>query len=262
MTPLLQAANFAELNEQLRQRCLEDDQRRVDRQAQTIGEAWQAERSQLRPLPAHDRECCRETTARLNGYSQVEVETNRYSVPTDRATAELRVKLYPFEVKIYRRDEPEPIAVHPRCYGQQQDILEPLHYLPLLAQRPGAFQHAKPLRQWRATWPAVYERLLAELQQRQPDGAGMRQFIRVLQLHQHYPADLIEQAVSQALACHCPHADGVELCLRQLLQPQPSQLTLDLRHQPHLQRVGQQPLSLSRYNQLLSGGDHGYQPAA
>jgi hypothetical protein len=35
-----------------------------------------------------------------------------------------------------------------------------------------------------------------------------------------------------------------------------------LRHQPHLQRVGQQPLSLSRYNQLLSGGDHGYQPAA
>jgi len=262
MTPLLQAVDFTDLNEQLRQRCLEDEERRVDRQPQTISEAWREERPHLRPLPVHDRECCRETTARLNGYSQVEVETNRYSVPTDRAAAELRVKLYPFEVKIYRLDEAEPIAVHPRCYGQQQDMLDPLHYLPLLAQRPGAFPHAKPLRQWRATWPAVYERLLAELQQRQPNGAGVRQFIRVLQLHQHYPPELIEQAVSQALACHCPHADGVELCLRQLMQPQPTLLKLDLSQQPHLQGLGQQPLALSRYNQLLSGGQHEPQPAA
>jgi hypothetical protein len=141
-------------------------------------------------------------------------------------------------------------------------MLDPLHYLPLLAQRPGAFPHAKPLRQWRATWPAVYERLLAELQQRQPNGAGVRQFIRVLQLHQHYPPELIEQAVSQALACHCPHADGVELCLRQLMQPQPTLLKLDLSQQPHLQGLGQQPLALSRYNQLLSGGQHEPQPAA
>lgn len=262
MTPLLQAVDFADLNEQLRQRCLEDDQRRVDRQPHTIAEAWQKERSHLRPLPARDLECCRETTARLNGYSQVEVETNRYSVPTDRAAADLRVKLYPFEVRIYRLDEKEPLAVHARCYGQQQDIVDPLHYLPLLVQRPGAFHHAKPLRQWRATWPAVYDRLLTELQQRQPDGAGLRQFIRVLQLHQHYPADLIEQAVTQALAYHCPHADGVELCLRQLVQPEPVPVSLDVSHLPRLQTVGQQPLALSRYNQLLPGGPDGCQLTA
>lgn len=231
MTPLLKVADFADLNEQLQQACLADDQRRVDRQTQTIAATWQQEQSYLRPLPAHDLECCRETEARLNGFSQVEIETNRYSVPANRVAADLRVKLYPFEVKIYRLDEKEPIAVHPRCYGQQQDILEPLHYLPLLAQRPGAFHHAKPVRQWRATWPAVYERLLAELQQRQPGGPGLRQFIRVLQLHQHYPAHLIEQAVKLALQYHCPHADGVELCLRQLLQPEPIPVSLDLSQQ-------------------------------
>src|SRR5574341_1664373 len=142
MSPLLRADNFADLNEQLHQACLEDDQRQVSRQSQTIAAAWQQERSKLRPLPTHDLDCCREVAARLNGFSQVEVETNRYSVPTDRAAPTLRVKLYPFEVKIYRPDEKEALAVHPRCYGQQQDILEPLHYLPLLAQRPGAFQHA------------------------------------------------------------------------------------------------------------------------
>jgi transposase len=262
LTPLLKADTYDDLNEQLRQACLRDDQRRVDRQPQTIGEAWQKERSHLRALPSVAFDCCREVTARLNGYSQVEVETNRYSVPTDRAAATLRVKLYPFEVKIYRPDEKAALAVHPRCYGQQQDILEPLHYLPLLAQRPGALNHAKPIRQWRATWPAVYEQLLAELQRRQPEGQGVRQFIRVLHLHRHHPAEVVEQAVSRALEYHCPHADGVELCLRQLLQPEPVPLSLDLSQHPKLQQVGQQPVSLSRYNQLLSGGPDGCQLAA
>jgi transposase len=257
MSPLLRADNFAQLNEQLQQACLQDDERQVARQPQTIAVAWQQERAKLRPLPAHDLDCCREVEARLNGYSQVEVETNRYSVPTHRATATLRVKLYPFEVKIYRPDEPEPLAVHARCYGQQQDILEPLHYLPLLEQRPGAFHHAKPVRQWRATWPAVYERLLTELQRLQPGSQAIRQFIRVLQLHQHYPAELIEQAVSQALQYQCAHADGVQLCLRQLLQPDPVPVSLDLSHKPNLQQVGQQPVSLSNYNQLLGGGQNG-----
>ena len=262
MTPLLKATDFADLNEQLRQRCLQDDQRRVDRQSQTIGQAWHSERACLRPLPVQPFDCCREVTARLNGYSQVVVDTNRYSVPTDQATAQLRLKLYPFEVKIYRPDQKEAVAVHRRCYEQQQDILDPLHYLPLLAQRPGALHHAQPIRQWRASWPPVYEQLLAELQRREPEGAGVRQFIAVLQLHQHHPAELVEQAVSQALAYHCPHLDGVQQCLRQLVQPEPSPVSLDLQDHPKLVGVGQQPLQLEHYDHLLQGGSHECQLAA
>jgi transposase len=262
LSPPPEVASFDELNAHLLAQCQADDERRISRQPQTIGEAWQQERSQLRPLPANDLDICREVTARLNGYSQVEVETNRYSVPTDRAAKTLRVKLYPFQVKIYRPDEPEAIAVHPRCYGQQQDILEPQHYLPLLAQRPGAFHYARPIRQWRASWPAVYEQLLAELQQRQPGSRGVREFIRVLQLHQQYPAELIEQAVRQALQYHCPHADGVELCLRQLLQPDVQPPQLDLQAHPRLQAVQPPSVSLAQYNQLLPGGDHDRQLAA
>lgn len=262
MTPLLKAENFADLNEQLRQACWRDDQRRVDRQPQTIGQAWQQEQPLLRALPAHPFDCCQEITARLNGYSQVEVETNRYSVPTDQATAQMRVKLYPFEVKIYHPDQKAAVAVHARCYGHQQDILDPLHYLPLLAQRPGALNYAKPIRQWRSSWPVVYERLLAEMQRRHPDGVGVRQFIKVLQLHQHHPAELIEQAVTQALTHHCPHLDGVQLCLRHLLQPDPSPVTLDLNDHPKLAAVGDQPLQLEHYDHLLKGGSHDRQLAA
>jgi hypothetical protein len=132
--------------------------------------------------------------------------------------------------------------------------LEPLHYLPLLVKRPGALSYAKPIRQWRSRWPAVYERLLARLQADQPEGQGVREFIRVLQLHQQHPADLIEQAVSLALGYGCAHAEGVQLCLRQLLHPEPQVPGLDLTDRPALARIGLQPLNLSRYDQLLGGG--------
>ena len=254
MVPLPKVDSFEELNEQLRQSCLEDDQRRVDRQALTIYEAWQEELKYLRALPDYDYDCCIKRLVKLNGYGQVEIDTNRYSVPADLAEAELTVKLYPFQIKIYGSRQKEAIAVHKRCYERKQDIFDPLHYLPLLAQRPGALEHAKPIRQWRAGWPAVYEQLQRHLQRQWPDGRGVREFIRILQLHREHPAELIEQAISQALHYNCAHADGVELCLRQLLQPEVEYPHLDLSNHPKLEGVGQQELDLSRYNELLKAG--------
>ena len=61
--------------------------------------------------------------------------------------AHLVVKAYPFRVDILYLEA--VLASHPRCYGKNQDIYDPLHYLPLLEQRPGALQHAKPVRRWR-----------------------------------------------------------------------------------------------------------------
>lgn len=254
MVPLPEVADFAELNEHLRQACLQDDQRIVARQSQTIYQAWQEEHAHLRPLPEHDYDCCRQRRAKLNPYSQVVVETNRYSVPVDQAEPELWVKLYPFRIEIYDQNRAQPLASHPRCYDRKQDILEPLHYLPLLLRRPGAFEHAKPIRQWRSRWPSVYEKLLHKLQQQWPEGRGVREFIRVLQLHQHYPAQQVQAAVAQALAYGCIHLDGIKLCLTQQQLDPPQFSPLDLTDQPQLQQVGHQAVQLSCYNQLLGEG--------
>lgn len=142
------------------------------------------------------------------------------------------------------------IASHPRCYGKNQDIYDPLHYLPLLEQRPGAFQHAKPLRRWRASWPPVYERLLAQLQ---AEGDGLREFVRILRLHQEYPAHLIEQAITQALTYGCLHLDGIRLCLRQLTAPALTATPLDLSEHPQLGIAIELP-DVRRYDQLLGTG--------
>ena len=118
-------------------RCQENDARQVDGQPVTIGEAWAVERPLLRELPVKDYRCCVSKPVSLTAYSQIEFDSNRYSVPADKVEAHLVVKAYPFRVDILYLDD--VIASHSRCYGKNEDVYDPLHYLPLIEQRPGAF---------------------------------------------------------------------------------------------------------------------------
>jgi len=254
MVPLPEASSFEDLNQQLQQRCLQEDSRRVAREQETIGEAWEKERLLLLPLPPSDYECCEMKMVRLTPYSQATYDTNRYSVPTNRARRNVTLKAYPFQIEIWNGIE--LVASHPRCYGREQDIFDPLHYLSLLEQRPGAFDYAKPLKQWRAGWPPSYHQILANLREKWPEGRGVQEFIRILQLHQHYEAPLVEQAIEQALSYGCAHLDGVQYCLHQLISSadppeQVAAASLDLTDRPDLDAIGNQPVDLSRYEQLL-----------
>ncbi len=250
MVPLPDVASFEELNALLLKECLADDQRKVDGQEVIIGQAWELEKPHLRRRPEHDCECCVSRPVVLNPYSQVEFGSNRYSVPVDRAQPNLAVKAYPFRIDVLHLKE--VIASHARCYGHNQDFLDPLHYLSLLEKRPGAFPHAKPIRRWRETWPAVFDELLSALKKQWPDGQGVREFIAILKLCVEHPVPLVEQAVQQALAYGCAHADGVELCLRQLSNPPRPISALDLGDHPAWASVGAQAPNLRCYDQLLA----------
>lgn len=244
--------SFETLNAYLLTECHKEDVRRVDRQPLPIGEAWAKERPLLRARPEHPYACCVSVPVTLNPYSQVVFETNRYSVPVEAAYRHLTLRAYPFWVEVLHQEQ--VVARHPRCYERQQELYDPLHYLPLLEQRPGAFEHAKPLRQWRGQWPPVYEQLLARLQAAGPDGPGVREFVQILSLHREHPAALVEQAITQALSHGCAHVDGVRLCLHQLQHPSAPVPALDLAGQPRLNGIGQQPLDVRGYEQLLSTG--------
>lgn len=251
LVPIPDVASFEDLNLHLLKECLKDDQRRVSRQVSTIGEMWEQERPHLRSLPPFAYDCCVTVSARLNGYSMIVYETNRYSVPVNRARKDVIVKAYPFHLDIL--DGTTLLARHPRCYEREQDLFDPLHYLPLLEQRPGAFDYARPLKKWQADWPASYHRMLQVLRERWPEGGqGVQEFIRVLRLHEEYPAAQIAQAVEQALAFGCPHLDGVLHCLHQLPSGLQASTSRALESLPHLQAVGNQPIDLHQYEQLLS----------
>lgn len=247
-SPIPQAADFVSLNHQLRQACLEDMQRRVRGETRLVNEVWQAEKAALLPLNPVDFPACTSHAVKVNPYSQVVFETNRYSVPAEYVGKQLVLRAYPFRIEILSLAH--SVAEHPRCFGREQDLLNPLHYLGLLEQRPGAFEYAIPMRRWRQDWPADYEKLLAVLRQTKPDGKGVREFIAILKLHRSYPEETVRQAIRQALEMGAPHLDGVQLCLRQLVSPQTIPPALDLTH-PRLAAVGNQPICLEQYNQLL-----------
>jgi transposase len=251
LVPLPKISSFEELNAHLLAQCLADDARQVEGQPVTIGEAWQFEKAHLLPLPDREYVCCTTHQVQLTPYSQVIFETNRYSVPVEKSRKTLTVRAYAFQIEIL--DQAEVIACHERCYEHGQDIFNPLHYLPLLARRPGAFEYAKPLRAWRAEWPSIYEQALTHLRDTWPEGRGLREFIDILQLHTQYPPDLIAQALGEALTYGCVHYEGVRLCLNQLLAPASLPVALDLTAQglPHLQQAGSQPLNLQQYDQLI-----------
>lgn len=248
MAPLLHVDSYAQLNAVLLERCRENTNRHIRGQAKTVADLWIEEKVEFLPLPDSDYRACTIHVVTPNGYSQVSFENNRYSVPVNCRNFSLVLEAYAFQVRILA--DRQIVAEHLRCFERGQDIIIPQHYLPLLEQRPGAFDHAMPMRRWRQSWPKEYEQLLSELRRREPEGQGVRQFIAVLRLHEQYPAQQVEQAVHQALELDMPHLNGVHACLERLLEAEHAPKPLDLHQHPQLQNVGHQPLNLSQYDQL------------
>jgi len=251
LVPVPRVASWEELNQQLREACLQDTARQLRGEPATIAAMWEMEKPLLLPLPAHDFQPCTSHPVKANAYSLVMFQTNQYSLPVAYAGKQLVLQAYPFHIKVLALDQ--VIAEHSRCFKREQAVYDPLHYLPLLVQRPGAFEHAAPLRRWRSQWPPIYETLLAQLQARYPDGQGLREFLHILKLHRDYPAEWVTHAVEQALQVGAAHLDGVLLCLRHHIGASSTATTLDLSAYPQLQQVGNYTVNLAQYDQLRSG---------
>jgi transposase len=210
LVPLPEVDSFPELNDLLRQRCLDEAGRRLRGETMTIGELWTIERPRLLPLPERPFPCCRTVPVRPNRLSMVTFQTNRYSVPVEHASEPLLLRAYVDRVEI--TDGVRLLAVHDRCYGREQDALNVFHYLPLLRERPGAFDHAKPLKMWPR--PAVLDHYLAALKERLPQRSASMEFLRVVELCQSHSTTEVAAAVEQALTLGSLGAGTVSFLLR------------------------------------------------
>lgn len=217
LVPPPEHATWDELNAYLVERCRAEGQRRLRGMEMTVGEALVLEQAHFLPLPAHPFPCCVLRPVRANGFGLVTFQTNRYSVPAQHAHESLWLRAFVDRVEI--TNGRQTLTVHPRCYRREQDILNPLHYLPLLEQRPGAWEQAKPIQEWRQSWPEVYDRYLAALRERLSRSQATREFVRILRLHEEYSETLIAQALEEALTGHCYSADGVKQLLLRLVEP-------------------------------------------
>jgi hypothetical protein len=99
------------------------------------------------------------------------------------------------------------VARHRRGYGQNEQILDPLHYLATLGRKPAALDHAPVMRDWKL--PGAFTALRDSLEQRHGATAGARQYIRVLQLLAEHPLARVQQAVEACTRAEQAQAERI-----------------------------------------------------
>jgi transposase len=252
-TPVPRVAGLAELNEHMKQRCL-DERRRTVRSASgafVIGDRFAEEVAAAARLPGHPFDACVERQAVADKYQTVAFDTNRYSVPRPWAFREVTVKGYVDRVVVVAGGR--AVAEHPRCYDRSRQVLDPVHFLAALERRPAALDHAPVYRDWCPT--AALAGLRHELEARYGVQAGARQFIRVLQLLAEHPQSRVERAIEACRAVHAVSAEAVVQRARALAAAEAGRTPANdgSCEDTNLPRVSVPPPDLSRFNRLLGG---------
>lgn len=181
------------LNKQLSAFCLEwaKTTRHAHVKTQTIWEMYQEEKPHLaayrRPF-----EACKLQPVVVTSTCLVAYETNRYSVDCECVHEAVLIKVYADKLVMVFGER--VIGEHPRCFEKHKTLYNVLHYLPVLAYKPGALRNGAPFKQWKMP-PALagIQKQLAE------HSDGTKQFIHILLQIRPYGLSKVEAACSQAL---------------------------------------------------------------
>lgn len=247
LVPVPEAPSWEALNAELARRCEADLGRRVRGEAGTKADRLVADRAAFRPLPAEAFEARRVELATANSLSLVRFDANDYSVPTAFAHQPITAVGGIDAVRLACRDE--VVATHPRHWGREHTVFDPVHYLALLERKPGAFDHARPLAEWQLPEPfAVLRRRFEGTWGR----AGVRHFIQVLRLLERATLAELTAAVDRSLAYGVTTADAVRVVFEQTREAPVPLFPLDGR--PHLAGVSVPSPDLTAYRALRAGG--------
>ena len=246
--PVPPVGELEEFNGRLVEQCRQDLSRTLRGHKAPKAALLAEDQAACLPLPQVPFDACRKEWVRASRQALVRFDTNDYSVPTAYAYHDLLVKGYVDRVQVCCAEA--VIAQHKRCWGREQEVLEPAHYLALLLRKPGALDYGRPFADWEL--PECFAVLRARLEQQWPGGLGTREFIRVLALlADREPVDLA-QAIERALRCGALIRDAIA----QFLIPQEDWRgrTFCLDGREHLRQVQVAQTEVAAYAALMAGG--------
>lgn len=207
MVPVPEAASLEELNEKVLRQCVSYGNHKMAGRDRTVNEFYEEEKAHLLSLPEVAFSNVQTSGGRADKYATVIVDKNRYSVPSRYAGFRVKVLRHADRLEIFIGAK--RVATHERSYGNNKWILNPDHYLELIKQRPMAFNSARPIRQWRKSWPHALNMLLERFCRAQGETKGIKDFIGVLMFYRDYAAGEIEAAVLLAIENNISTSDGV-----------------------------------------------------
>ena len=132
----------------------------------------------------------------------VRFDNNKYSVAAAAVGRPVEIRAYAERIEL--RQDGRVVGEHRRCFGRDQTIYDPWHYVPVLARKPGALRNGAPFKDW--LLPGAVERVRRRLA---AAGDGDRQMVDILTavLSDGLPA--VEAACAEALRGGVHSADVV-----------------------------------------------------
>jgi hypothetical protein len=179
------------------------------------------------------------------------------------------VRVLPSEVHVWSGGR--KVASHERTYGRGEHVLNLEHYLDVLEKKPGALAGSRPLHQWRqqGLWPATFDQLWKQLEQRHGKQAGTRAMVDLLLLGREHGWTPLRHAVERALGLGSSDVGAIRYLL---LHPGSStampalsleELGILARYERPLPEVGSYDLLLALHSSAArSGRDRQLQEAA
>jgi len=228
--PRLRFAGFAEMNAWLLDRCVGYARAHPhpERRDSAVWEMFEAERPSLVPY-AGPFDGFHARAASVSKTCLVQFDRNKYSVMSQAVGRPVEVQAYADRIRV--RQDGGVIADHQRCFGRDQTLYDPWHYVPVLARKPGAMRNGAPFKDW--VLPGALGRVRQKLRS-VPDGD--RQMVKILSavLTDGIPA--VEAACTEALEAGLCSSDVVLNALSRQRQPAalpliavPDALTLQLQ---------------------------------
>ena len=246
LTPVPRAASFAALNAELERQCLARLDEAAGRDRRPVGERLGADLAALMRLPASPFEACDVVAARASSTALVRYRGADYSVPTGHAHQAVVVKGSVGEVVVLAGAD--VIARHRRAYEKGALVLDPLHYLALIEEKPGALDQAAALQGWELP-PAFAE--MRRLPEARMGTRGKREYVQILRLMGIAPMPVVSAAVAEAIRRGVIGFDAVKQLVVARIEGRPPRL--DPRAYPYLPRATVRATAAADCAALLSG---------
>ena len=254
MVPIPRFASWEEFNAYLEAQCRKRQDDVLRGQTETIGERLARDLAAMSALPAAPFEACDQATGRVSSQALVRYKTNDYLVPVAYGHRDVWIRGIMPEACL-RHDVDmvvigcggDIIARHPRCYGREDAVFDPLHYLPLIEQKINALDQAAPLSEW--DLPPEFATLRRLMEARMLK-MGRREYVQVLRLLETFGMEDLHAAVRKALKLGAVGFDAVKHLVLCQVEKRPPRLDLDVY--PYLPRATVTTTRASSYMTLLS----------
>ena len=135
-------------------------------------------------MPTYD--IARVVELRVNKYSVISIDENKYSVPDSLVGKFVTAKIYPNNITIYH--ENIRVTEHKRSFGLSTWNIKIKHYLNTLKKKPGAIHNSTAMRQMNSKLQNIYNKYYTQ---------NPRDFIDLIELISEEGLEKIEEIIKE-----------------------------------------------------------------